>query len=113
MGSMGLFNYKTMNILQILSSIILGSTIGILYGLFFMHQKKQILAMNNQDSAVPTFKKTILRSLLSIIRLAFLSILWLFLLRSTSFLFILVLPCFLISFWLILLKQKARLNERH
>jgi hypothetical protein len=60
----------------------------------------------------PTTKKTIIRSIFSIIRLAFIAIVWLFILRWKSIQFILVLPCFIITFWLILLKQKARLNER-
>lgn len=102
-----------MTLLSIISSIAIGSFIGMLYGYFFMHQKRKIILMHKHDDATPTLKKTITRSALSIIRLAFLAILWLFILRLKSIQFILVLPCFIITFWLVLLRQKARLNERH
>lgn len=72
-----------------------------------------MLLMHEHDNAMPTLKKSIMRSILSIVRLAFLAIVWLFILRWESIQFILVVPCFIITFWLILLKQKARLNERH
>lgn len=101
-----------MTLLSIISSIILGSCIGAIYAYFFMHQKRKILSMHTHDHAMPSLKKTIIRSVLSIMRLAFLAVVWLFILRWESIQFILVLPCFIITFWLILLKQKARLNER-
>jgi dipeptide/tripeptide permease len=102
-----------MTLLSIISSIAIGSIIGIVYGHFFMHQKRKILMMHEHDNAVPTLKKTMMRNILSMVRLAILAIVWLFILRWESIQFILVVPCFIITFWLILLKQKARLNERH
>jgi len=85
-----------MTTLAALISLSIGSVTGIVYGLSFLHGRS-----NRALSFVFTF-----------VRLACLAIFFFYLLRLPAIHFIILLPSFLIMFWLTVLNRKATLNER-
>jgi len=85
-----------MTLLTALTSLLIGSVIGIAYGLFFLYTR---------EGRVLSFAWTI-------IRFGLIGIFFFYLLRLPVIHFIILLPSFLIMFWLTVLNRKATLNER-
>ena len=83
-------------------SIITGSLIGIAYGLFFVISRRRALS-----SSGTTKKNVAFYAILSSLRLIILAIIFFYLLRLPSINFIIVLPSFLVMFWIIILTQRA------
>lgn len=85
-----------------LTSILTGSLIGLIYGLFFWHEKRRALSITEYNE-----KK--LRNFFILkfsLRLLFIIIFFLFLLLLKTFNPILVLISMLVTFWLVLLKKE-------
>lgn len=85
-----------MTLLTALTSLLAGSFFGLLYGLSFG-------LFRNRRALLP---------LATTARLVFFSIVIIYLLRFPTIHFIIVLPSFLIMFWLSVLKRKAVTDEQ-
>lgn len=82
--------------LTALTSLLLGSIAGIGYGLSFgLFREKRVLSF-----------------IMTITRLFSIGLFTFYLLRFPTIHFILLLPSFLVMFWLIVLKRKAAMHER-
>jgi len=90
---------------QILS-IVIGFFLGILYGFLFVGSKKEIFSAKLTDR-----KNLIFSFSVSVLRIVIISLLFFYLLRLPAIRFILLLPSFLIGFWLIVLKERPKKNE--
>ncbi|HSW73636.1 MAG TPA: hypothetical protein VLG71_00610 [Candidatus Limnocylindria bacterium] len=90
---------------MVITSLIAGIISGLLYGLFFVIQRKRALAL----TATTLSKIMIITTLLSALRIVILCGAWYLLLLSTPINFIILGTSFLGAFWLIvLLTQKHR-----
>ncbi len=104
-----------MELYTVALSLIIGFSIGIIYGLFFLLNGKKRVLIPTQDSHNPrSHKRHYLSFLLSsCMRITTLIILWYFLLRSPTIHFILVLVSFITAFWLVILKDRAKTHDRN
>jgi len=97
----------------VLTSIITGLTIGLLYGLFFVFSRRRVFVSGDYST-----RGFIFSSLSSCLRLVVLAAIFFYLLRLNSINFIILLQSFLIMFWFVVLKQpldpstKAQQDER-
>jgi len=91
-----------MSVYTIALSIITGISVGTLYGLLFV-----IMRTRAFPSGSTSKKNVIFYSALSSVRLIIFAIIFFYLLRLPSINFIIVLPSFLVMFWIIILKQRA------
>lgn len=85
-------------------SIILGTVLGILYGLFYLYNKKRVL---DALHTAPSRKNSAIIYLGSFARIGFIALLIGLLLRYPTIPFILTISCFLIGFWLVILFKKV------
>ena len=85
-----------------LLSAITGVSMGIIYGLLFVFSRTKALSTNTS-----TKKSVIFYAMFSAVRLIILAITFFYLLRLPSINFIIVLPSFLVMFWIIILTKRA------
>ena len=82
-------------------SLILGSCAGLIYGLFFFHQRRRVLLSNKQRQPLRT------AIAYGIARLITIALLWFIVLHYPTLNPILVLVSFLITFWLVVFLSKV------
>jgi Na+/proline symporter len=99
-----------MTLLNSLLSLTLGLISGSLYGLSFLISRRRVFSYRK-----PIAKRKLLIALISssALRILLLAALFVYLLRSTSIHFILLIIGFFIAFWGIILAQRAWLHERN
>lgn len=100
---------------SVITPSIVGIVSGILYGLFFLHQRRRVLLFDTAAFPAPASKiKAIIFSLsLCIARLSLLGFVAYYVLRIPPLPSILVLIEFLLGFWLTIFNYKALFDERH
>jgi hypothetical protein len=92
-------------IVPLLVSSAIGITAGIIYGLFFLFQRRRALLLEHTHrSQTKTF---LANFFLSTARLLLLTLFLYYVLLSPTINFILLISCFLGAFWLIILTKKA------
>jgi len=91
-----------MNFFHFAISIITGSFLGITYGLLFLHSRRRAL-LNNAPSA----KKMMFSFAYSALRIVLIALVLFYLLRLDSIKLIILLPSFLVAFWILILLKKA------
>ncbi len=89
-----------------LLSVITGFIFGIIYGLFFVYQRRTVLLSFNQK--ISTFKKYFLLIGFALVRLTFLGTALLYALQSSYLSFLLFIVTFFIGFWLNIYISKAK-----
>ncbi len=93
-----------MTLYSAILSLVTGIGTGILYGLFFLLQKRRVLFSRESISEKRQFSSALLFSFARIITLA---LLWYYVLLSPSINFILLLTSFLGAFWLTIFTKRA------
>lgn len=98
--------------IQTLQSIIVGAVLGAMYGLSFLQHKRRVLSTYTTKRASATSYR-FLTIIFALFRLGLFATLLIFVLHSKTIQIILTLSCFIIVFWLTILKGKATLYEGH
>lgn len=91
---------------SILSSSMLGLAFGSLHGFFFLAHKKRVLSLYQEHTERFTWKDRSIKIIFSLGRLTILAMIWFYLSKIPSIHFALLIPCFLLSFWYVILKMK-------
>ena len=99
---------------SVISSSVVGIVSGILYGLFFLYQRRRVLFLNtpNTPTLISKTKAITLSLLLCLARLSLLAFIAYYVLRMPPLPSILILVGFLLGFWLTIFNYKALFNER-
>ena len=96
-----------MNLTAVIVSIISGIITGYLYGLSFIHQRRRVFILPNTLSKKALLKHTFINFLLFTLRITILLVVWYYLLQLPLIIFILMLPTFLLTFWMVIFNIKA------
>lgn len=99
-------------ILSLLQSTVVGIVLGAIYGLSFLKHKRRVLSACTSKRSTTTGYR-FLTIMFALFRLGLFAMLLFFVLHSKTNQIILTLSCFIIVFWLTILKGKATLYEGH
>jgi len=97
---------------SILISILIGLVSGTIYGLFFLATRRRVFQLSDSYQTRSSRSLILTSAGMSMARMMAFGLFVAYLLLSPSITFILILPCFLIAFWLTILTHKARQHGR-